>query len=271
MHAEQLIREGDLQGALRDLQEQVRKQPENSRYRTFLFQLLAVLGQWERALNQLSVLGELDVSAWPTVHLYRPAIQCEVLRADIFSGRRKPMILGEPPQWVALSVESLRLMGEGRYGEATSLRNQAFEQAAESSGTINECPFQWIADADSFLGPILEVILNGQYYWVPFEQIQSITMEPPTDLRDLVWLPARLVWVNGGQAFGLIPTRYAGSEKSQDSLIQMARKTEWQELAEDVYRGLGQRVLVTDQDEYPLLEVRQISINSLLDSGSGPV
>ncbi|MFO1349473.1 MAG: hypothetical protein U1F68_01835 [Gammaproteobacteria bacterium] len=36
------------------MQEQVRKNPANAKYRVFLFQLLAVLGQWERALNQLN-------------------------------------------------------------------------------------------------------------------------------------------------------------------------------------------------------------------------
>ena len=31
--------------------------------------------------------------------------------------------------------------------------------------------FEWIADADSRLGPLLEVILEGKYYWAPFCRI----------------------------------------------------------------------------------------------------
>jgi type VI secretion system protein ImpE len=260
MRAESLVREGNLQEALHDLQEQVRKQPENSRYRTFLFQLLAVLGQWERALNQLNVLSDLEVSTWPMLHIYREAIQCEVLRQEIFAGSRQPLLLGEPPDWVAKSLESLRLLGEKRYDLALSLRNEAFEQAAESSGTLNGQAFQWIADADPCLGPVLEVILNTRYYWVPFQQVKAITIPEPQDLRDMVWLPAQFTWANGGQAHGLIPTRYVGSELAQDPFIQLARKTEWIELADGVYRGLGQRMLATDQDEYPLLDVREIQI-----------
>ena len=39
--AEQAVREGDLEGALRNLQEQVRKEPSKAELRVFLFQLLA--------------------------------------------------------------------------------------------------------------------------------------------------------------------------------------------------------------------------------------
>jgi type VI secretion system protein ImpE len=260
MQAENLVREGNLLGALADLQQQIRSQPENSDFRSFLFQLLAVLGQWERALNQLNVVSDLDPAAWPLLHIYREAIQCEALRKEIFAGIRQPLLLGEPPEWIAMSLESLRLMREGRHELALSMRNEAFEKAPESSGTIDGRPFQWIADADSSLGPIIEVILNGRYYWAPFEQVRAIEISEPRDLRDMVWLPARFTWSNGGQAYGLIPTRYPGSEDSTDPAIQLARKTEWIELAEDLHQGIGQRMLVTDEDEYPLLNVRKISI-----------
>ncbi len=55
MKAETLVKTGDLCGALADLQEHIREQPSNGTYRLFLFQLLAVMGQWERAYDQLQV------------------------------------------------------------------------------------------------------------------------------------------------------------------------------------------------------------------------
>ena len=261
MLAEDYFREGNLGGALEELQNQIRNHPENSQYRVFLFQLLAILGQWKRALSQLDVLDNLEQSTWPMVHIYREAIRCEILRAEIFAGRRKPMIFGEPPQWMAFLLESLRLVGEAQYGQAIELRNQAFESAPESSGTIDEQPFGWIADADSRLGPVLELILNGRYYWAPFQQIHAIKITEVNDLRDLVWLPAHFTWVNGGEAFGLIPTRYPGSETARDPALQLARKTEWIELTQGVVQGSGQRMLATDQNEYPLLDIRSVSIN----------
>ena len=81
-----------MQDALTELQAQVRKEPANPRYRIFLFQLLAVRGQWERALNQLNVVGEMDATSLPMVQTYREAIRCELLRAEVFAGRRSPLV-----------------------------------------------------------------------------------------------------------------------------------------------------------------------------------
>jgi type VI secretion system protein ImpE len=261
MLAETYFHEGNLTAALKELQDQIRSHPDNSRYRIFLFQLLAILGQWDRALNQLNVLDDMDSNVWPMVSLYREAIRCEVVRADVFSGRRKPLIFGEPLPWMAVLLESLRLVAEEQYNQAKTLRDQAFESANESFGTVDEQPFRWIADADSRLGPMLEVILNGRYYWLPFEHIRAIGITAVEDLRDLVWLPVQFTWVNGGEAYGLIPTRYPGSEKDDDPMIQMARKTEWKELTEGLFQGYGQRMLTTDQNDYPLLDIRSISFD----------
>ena len=94
--AEQALQEGDPQRALKALQEQIRSAPANAKLRVFLFQLLAVLGQWERALNQLTVAGELDASTLAMVQTYREAIQCERLREQVFLGKRAPLLFGEP-------------------------------------------------------------------------------------------------------------------------------------------------------------------------------
>ena len=262
MRAETCFRDGNLTEALEELQNQIRSHPDNSRYRIFLFQLLAVLGQWERALNQLNVLNDMDASTLTMVAPYREAIRCELLRKEIFVGRRKPLIFGDPPQWMAYVLEALRLTAEGHYEKAKTIRDKGFEMARESSGTIDEQSFDWIADADTRLGPVLEVILNGRYYWMPFEQIRAIQITGVEDLRDLIWLPAHFTWVNGGEGFGMIPSRYPGSETAEDAAIQMARKTEWIELSDGIYQGQGQRMLTTDRDDYALLDIRSINLNA---------
>jgi type VI secretion system protein ImpE len=58
--AEFSLKNGDPAAALAQLQEQIKAQPANAKLRIFLFQLLCVLGQWERALNQLKVASGLD-------------------------------------------------------------------------------------------------------------------------------------------------------------------------------------------------------------------
>jgi protein involved in temperature-dependent protein secretion len=47
--AEQALKEGDAQRAFKLLTEQVRAHPQDAKLRVFLFQLMCVLGLWERA------------------------------------------------------------------------------------------------------------------------------------------------------------------------------------------------------------------------------
>jgi type VI secretion system protein ImpE len=262
MLAEERLKAGELGAALSDLQAEIRRQPANAKYRIFLFQLLSVLGQWQRALNQLKVIGELDALALPMVHTYREAIRCEMLRERVFAGAAIPLVVGEPARWLALLIEALRLSARGDHARARPLREEAFELAPATSGAVNGTSFAWIADADTRLGPVIEAVMNGAYYWVPFDQLRAIRIAEPTDLRDLVWAAAEFDWPNGGSVVALVPVRYVGSEANADAAIRMSRKTDWLQPESNVFIGLGQRLLATDAGEYPLLEVREIALQS---------
>ena len=96
MQAEQSLREGRLRDALAELQAQVRKEP---------------------------------AASLPMVQTYREAIRCELFRADVFAGRRSPLVFGDPEPWVALLLEALRLTADGHYARARATRDQAFESA----------------------------------------------------------------------------------------------------------------------------------------------
>lgn len=244
--------------ALAELQNEIRAHPEDPKLRIFLFQLHCLLGNWSKALLQLQVIAGIDPDTMMLAQIFQPVINCEALRAGVFEGKLTPLIFGEPLEWVGLLLKALEHVTKGEYGPAAQLRQQAFEAAPETSGTIDGKPFAWIADADSRLGPMLELILEGKYYWVPFCRIRRIALPAPTDLRDLVWIPAQFVWTNGGEASGHIPTRYVRTESSKDGPLRLARKTEWQELPEQTFTGLGQRVLTTDDGDHPILQCRLI-------------
>lgn len=258
MNSSELLKSGDPAGALQALTQEVRAKPADSRLRVFLAQLLCVTGQWERALNQLNVAAELDALAVPMKQVYGEAIRCEGLRAEVFAGTRTPMVFGQPDEWLALLLESLLRRGRGEDTLAEDLRQRAFEGAPASAGRLDGQPFEWLADADMRLGPVLEAYVNGRYYWVPFARLAQVKLEPPEDLRDCVWMPAHLQFENGGETLALIPTRYEGSEKSADGQLQLARKTEWRELTGEVWAGLGQRVLGSSEAEHGLMDIREI-------------
>lgn len=264
-HAAELLTEGRPDEALKALTEDVRARPADSKLRVFLAQLLCVLGQWDRALNQLTVAAELDALAVPMKQVYGDAIQCERLRAEVFAGQRTPMVFGQPDAWLALLLESLLQAGRGAdAGLVDDLRQRAFDQAPAQPGQLDGKPFEWIADADMRLGPVLEAFINGRYYWVPFARLARVRIEQPEDLRDGVWLPAHLDFANGGESLALIPARYPGTEAAAGPL-QLARRTEWQEPRPGVFTGLGQRVLSTDQADYALLDIRDLVLHPAAD------
>lgn len=259
MNAQELIQSGQLGAALSALQDQVRKNAADPKLRIFLFQLLCVMGQWKRALTQLNVAGELDALALPMVQTYREAIQCEALRCEIFTAARAPLIFGEPPAWLVLLLEALKADASGDLAAADAARAAAFEQAPAVAGNIDGTPFEWLADADQRLGPVIEAIINGRYFWVPMQRIVRIEFDAPVDLRDTVWTPVSFTWTNGAQTVGLIPTRYNDTvaEGTDDALL-LARRTEWRESNGS---GMGQRMLVTDAGEYSLMDVRVIEFD----------
>lgn len=254
--AEEQFRRGDLTNALRSLQSEVRDDPSDPRKRVFLFQLLSILGDWSRAENQLEVLGGLDESQLMFSAAYRVALEAEAERERVFDAQSRPTFWGEKADWYRGLIDALN----DDASAASQRRTTAFESAPTASGTINGEAFAWIADSDSRLGPILEVVVNGRLQWVPFDQVVRIEADPPSDLRDTLWLPARFTWANGSQDAGLIPARYVGSPHSPDPQIQLGRKTTFEPIGADYVRGLGQRILSTDQGDYPILEVREIQI-----------
>lgn len=255
-----LLATGDLDGALAGAKEGVRDNPAKLAPRVLLFQLFSIIGDWERAMTQLNVCADLDPLALPMAQTYRQGLNAEVFRAEVFAGKRDPLVLGEPPEWLGLHIESLKQFCAGRPDAGRELRAKALGMAPATPGVVNETPFEWVADADQRLGPVLECVVNGKYYWVPFQRIKSIHLEAPADLRDMVWTAAQFTWENDGQAVGLIPSRYPGSAVSADPMVRLARKTDWVEDEHGEVHGLGQRLLATETEDISILDVRELQL-----------
>lgn len=260
MDATELLKAGDLDGALSALQADVRKRASDAKLRIFLFQLLAVRGEWTRAIAQLKLCAEMDPSAVPMAQTYREGIVCEVYREKVFAGEKEPLVFGKPQEWIALMIEALKLLAQGKAVEAASLRERAFEMAPAATGEINGVPFEWIADADMRLGPLLEAVVNGRYFWIPFTALSSVLVEPPVDLRDCVWTPANITLRNGGEVVALIPTRYAGTVAAGSDVAKLARSTDWVDAGAETFCGIGQRLLATDAGDVALMDLRTLSI-----------
>lgn len=231
MRANALLQAGKLDEAIDALGAELRDNPADAQRRTFLFELLCFAGKYDRAEKQLDVLAQGGRQAEMGALLYRSALHAERTRQEMFERERFPADTGV--------TDAL-------------------------SGTLNGAPFHSIRDADQRIGARLEVFAAGQYMWLPFEHIASIRMEPPKQLRDLMW--ARAIVRTGPSFRGLelgevlVPVLTPLAWQDDDPSVRLGRVTEWYALPDGTPVPVGQKLLLTDGQETSILELRELAI-----------
>ena len=229
-----------------------------------LFQLAAVCGNWQRAKTQLDAMATLDAECGPLVQTYGQLVDAEAVRARVFTGSEKPVALGPPVAWLAMMAEALALDGAGQVESARTLRDAALAAAPDCPGTLDGTPFAWLMDADPRFGPVLEVVVEGQYRWLPLDAIQSLRAEAPKAMRDVVWRPVSLQLAGGHDLLAYVPGRYPDSEQHADDALRLGRETRWID-RQGMQFGLGQRMFASDQGDHPFFDLRKLRLD---DPGS---
>lgn len=246
----------------------IRKKPGDADLRAQLFQLLVIIGAWDKAFEQLTLSAEMNAQAQPLAVAYGGAIRAEQEREAVFRGEKIPAVLAAPPAWMVMLIEALKTQDEE---QAAGMRAFAMETAPaiaghlEAEGQDNALLFEWICDGDGRIGPVCELIVNGRYGWVPFEAIASIRFMAPQGLTDLVWAQVEVDMRDKRQYTGLMPVRYpapaASSYAELDDAANLSRRTEWQAWSEQVYFGIGQKMWMTADSEQAILDVRGVVFN----------
>ena len=226
-NADALLRDGDLDGARAALIEIVRSQPSDAQARIFLFQLLAVTGEWDKAKNQLQSLAQLSPEVQMLAAAYGQAIEAEASRMAVFAGQEPMQLLAGSDGWGSGLADAITLLAKGDVAAGIVARDAAFDAAPDCPGTFNGAAFKWIADADPRFGPSFEAIISGRYGLIPFDTIEHIKSEGPRDLRDIVWYTVQIGFRNGQSIAALLPARYPGSELSGEANEKLTRATGW--------------------------------------------
>jgi len=255
--AHQLLRDGDIDGARAALVDKVRSAPSDQAARMFLFQLLAVAGEWDKANKQLDLLAQLSPEAQMLGMAYGQAIEAERVRARVFAGEAEmPVLIAS--SWLGRLAEAFGHWANNRTAEGDAARDEAFDGAPDTPGDLDGEAFDWIADADGRFGPSFEAIVNGQYGLIGFDAVERIESAGPQDLRDLIWYPVQIAFRSGQSAAALLPARYPGSEAAADAGERLGRATGWTDAAEG-QRGSGQHLWATSAgDDHGLLSVRTL-------------
>ncbi len=259
----QLMAGASLSDTLARVEGDIKSRPADADLRAAFVQLLCVAGNWKRANTQLKSWLALKPQAKPTVTLLEQAIAGEVQRAAVFAGEASPRMPGEAFGWAEVLLSALQAEAKGQAEQAAALRATAFDAAPINPGVINvqegEQAVAWLMDGDGRLGPICELMVNGQYTWLPFAAISELHFLTPTSVTDLVWRHTRVVLIDGSEQVCQLPVRYPFSAEAADNL-RLAAVTEWSPLAESAqYIGHGQKTWLSEDADYPLLTLEQLS------------
>jgi type VI secretion system protein ImpE len=235
--------------------EAVRKQPTSKRERWLLFELLCIDGEWERALQQLQTWATLEPEGTARAQLYRELIQCELMRADVFAGRRTPGFIEQAPAWLVTLLRANTEMAEGNLPAADDLREAALDVAPVTRGESTQMgPFEWLTDSDSRLGPVCEMAVAGGYRWIPFDDMRSLTLAAPVTPADLAWRPATVILRNATVLRGYSPARYPHAGHTPTA-IKLGRETVWTDVGLTGVIAAGQKTWSTDRGDFGLLEI----------------
>ena len=114
---------------------------------------------------------------------------------------------------------------------------------------------------DDFVAPVLELIVKDKYVWLPLEHIKSVQLSPPRQLRDMIWASAHVEASDGTIGEVFMPTLYAGTSSATDDQVRLGRMTDWRELGENLYWGLGLRLFLVDGEDKTLFEATPVEFN----------
>lgn len=259
MNAAEFFKAGKLQEALDAQIQAVKAKPADQAARVFLFELSLFAGDLDRAQRQIDAVNYGDVQRDAGAQAYRKLLEGERLRRRWFHEGIAPKFLSEPSEAVNLRVQAANALRGKQIAEAADLIRRADEATPPIKGTLNGKPFELLRDCDDLFGPVLEMLAHGDYYWVPLDQIDTLTVTAPEFTRDLYYARARAE-IRGGPAGDVfLPVLYPDSHLHSDDQVKLGRSTDWTG-DQGPIRGAGQRTFLCDDDGISLLEWRQLQI-----------
>ena len=258
MEAEALLRSGDFSGARAWLAAELRRKPGDTNLRQFFWQLIAVAGEWDKAEQQLVTLASADPKAMMMSSVYGQAIGAMRQRERVLAGSERGVSLVGSEPWVEGLLDALQQHCASP-GGAAAMVEAALDAAPATPGSLDGAAFEWIADADTRFGPMLEVVIGNHYGFVPFAALKRIKISDPIDLRDTVWLPAELESRTGQTTMAFVPVLYPGTAAAGDAALTLGRRTDWVERG-GLEAGLGQKLISTDGPEAGILAIRDIRL-----------
>ena len=258
----ELYEAGRLDDAVEASLAMVKAKPADVGLRFQLAELCCIAGNLDRADRQLDTVSNQDPQAAIGAALLRQLVRAELARRECFLKGRVPEFLGEPSEKLKAHLQALTLYREGDVAAAVA----ALEPLNEISNLrqpikVNGAEVDDLRDLDDLLSPVLEVhTTTGKYFWVDWNQILALEIQPPKRPFDLLWRQASLSIQSGPDGEVYLPAIYLepDPDAATDANLQLGRGTDWIDSGDGMVRGRGQRMLLAGEQDMPFMELQTI-------------
>lgn len=265
--ADELVTDCRIDPAIGRLEDDVRSRPREAGPRFGLFALLAMTGQWDRAVKQLDVIDAFGLGAglgFPSPQA-RALISAERERTEVFSRGESPRLIEGARDTLALAADAWHLVANGDPAGALARLEAAEERRLPIRGRLAGEPFTSLIDADDLLRPILEVITPEGYGWIAWDSVQFLAVKSPSNLLEVLWTPAQIATSGGLIGRVVLPGLYPGTWAHPDDHVRLGRRTDWFEVGEGLSRGVGPKMFSIDGVARSLWDLTDLSLGTSPD------
>src|ERR1700744_1691852 len=146
--AASLFHAGRLDDAIAAAQAALRKSPTDLNARVLLGELLAFVGNLERADVVLDAASAIDPTTALVVAEFRQLIRADMARRQLFRDGRVPEFLGEPTETQRLQLAALVALRGGDAAEAARQSEAAEAVRLSTPGKHGDATFDDLRDVD---------------------------------------------------------------------------------------------------------------------------
>jgi len=255
----ELFRSGQLDEALAEAAGQVKIAPTAIEHRWRLAELLCFKGEWQRADGHLDAIASQKQSMATSVALFRQILRAEAARQQFYADGRVPLFLHDPSEEMQLRLRASIELRQGRHEEAVAMLADAEKLRVPPKGKLNDRPIADLRDLDDLTASLLEVLTStGKYYWIPLQSVRLMERKEVESLRDLLYVPMRLVVKDGPDGVVYLPALYHGSHACPDQGYGLGQGSDW---SGSPVRGIGQRVFLAGDEAVAISDVATLELD----------
>jgi protein involved in temperature-dependent protein secretion len=250
MTVQQLIEQGDFQGALRELQQVTTGAGADPESLLSRFNLEVRLQQFEAAHATARRLGGVAPQIMPVLEGFVAAARAEEQAArrltdPALAGKRSTV--GLPPPFAMAYAQMAVAHAQRDAAGAQAAQAEARKFAPPVAGTIvmlgnAEKRFVNLVDSDDLTGPTLPCYAGDKLLDLPYCDLREIAFGQPRTSFDMMWMPATVTLVDGRPLSVRIPTLYPGSALADEPFVRTGQETMWSR-DRGYAQALGQRDL----------------------------